>query len=739
MEEDQATPPAMAARASARSASFDVELGEARGGFEELRISEEEEEEGREEQTPAPSTPPPPPQRQRPLLPPAPPFVSFFQREPAPMERKKEEPESRYGGSASSPFLSTPPRRPESLSLKLSGFDEDPPFEQLDCSKEGSTTFSHLPRDLQLRIFALVPEGGRGGGGWKSSDAAASAIASSASSASSSSSSSTSMRAAAEAATAAAANSKRSAALSCRLFRDLLLDGEAWPCVELNPVTARSAAWLARRAGGGGGSFSCLEEGNTKAKASSSSSSSSSSSASSFSASALSLSSSSSGIREVTLRPSTEQQAVLFNDIFLATSPGIASLTIDTPWHATSLTNFAFVFWALKFQRSLRSLKVKVQEVDFDALPPNLESLAVECARFSPSSFSSSSLEEENEGEIGEGEGEGEGEEEEVEDEETAATTAAEAAAAAAALPSLEGNNDANDDNDNDDDDRRHREDRSGLKGIARLTKLRNLELAVWSHGGAPWQDMSPLLSLTKLRSLSLNTHPFESRGGASSSASNSAASVNDFTWSRLGSTMPDLRVLSLSAAPGFDAALPSLPSYCDLRFFTRGAFRETLARSYAANLVSLELKDLSSPRFDARVLSPCRRLSSLDVSFAADAGVVEGLEAVAASLRSLKTGCPALRLVLPCLPQLEELEAVAFHDLDLNVDRVACASLCGGKLRSVYLAALDFGVGMHVFVHEAGKRGLDLRFATRPLRAVFTPDQLPAMDLDGNGVEVVG
>ena len=78
---------------------------------------------------------------------------------------------------------------------------------------------------------------------------------------------------------------------------------------------------------------------------------------------------------------------------------------------------------------------------------------------------------------------------------------------------------------------------------------------------------------------------------------------------------------------------------------------------------------------------------------------------------------------------------------MDLSVDRAACAALLGsgGKLRSVYLAALDFGVGMHVFVHEAGKRGLDLRFATRPLRAVFTPDQLEAMDFDGNGVEVVG
>ena len=66
-------------------------------------------------------------------------------------------------------------------------------------------------------------------------------------------------------------------------------------------------------------------------------------------------------------------------------------------------------------------------------------------------------------------------------------------------------------------------------------------------------------------------------------------------------------------------------------------------------------------------------------------------------------------------------MEAVAFHDLDLVATRAACASLCA-SLRSVYLASLDFGVGVHVFVHEAGRRGLDLRFATRPLRAVGDP-----------------
>ena len=73
---------------------------------------------------------------------------------------------------------------------------------------------------------------------------------------------------------------------------------------------------------------------------------------------------------------------------------------------------------------------------------------------------------------------------------------------------------------------------------------------------------------------------------------------------------MPDLRS-SRSLPP--QASTPRFlpyPPYCDLRFFTRGGFRESLARSYAANLVSLELKDLAVPRFDARVLGACRRLA---------------------------------------------------------------------------------------------------------------------------------
>lgn len=734
MEGDPATPLAMAARGSTRSASFDVELGQALAGFDELRIEDEE------ATTPvpaaaagavAPSTPSQTHRRRNSLPPPAPPFASFFQPTPLSaspiatammlMNRRqnsvtKGEIQGRYSCCSSPP----PPPSPPPLSLSKPEWRtttsatpprsictlDDPPFEQLDPREEGSTTFVHLPRDVQLRIFALVPEGNGSGG--------AAAVSSSPST------------------DGSGGGSKRNAALTCRLFWDLLLDGEAWPRVELNPVTARSAAWLARRSGGGGGggSFSSLEEGNRRRAETSSPSSSSS---------ALSLSCSSSGIREVTLRPSTETQAVLFNDVFLSTAPGIASLTIDTPWHASPLTNFAFVFWALKFQRSLRHLRVKVQEIDFEALPPNLESLNVECSRFTVSGAGNGG----RTGNAGLAEEEG-GEEE---NEENAATDAAvppttvEAAATSAALPSLA---EIAANSLGGEDDRRHRDDRGGLSGLARLKRLTRLDLAVWSHG-APWQDLTPLLALTKLRSLSLNTHPFESRSGSSSSFSSnfsnsSPSSVNDFTWSRLGSTMPDLRCLTISAAPGFDAPLPSLPAYCDLHVFTRGGFRSPLASSYAANLVSLELKDLALSRFDARILSPCRRLASLDVSFASDAGVVDGLEAVAGSLRSLKTGCPALRLVLPPLPNLEELEAVAFHDLDLSVDRAACAALlCGGKLRSVYLAALDFGVGMHVFVHEAGKRGLDLRFATRPLRAVFTPDQLLAMDLDGNGVEVVG
>ena len=767
-EEDPATPLTVTARASARSASFDVELGESRGGFEELTIDGDEEEEEEEEDA-APSTPglqtPPSFRGRRRRAPPPPPFTSFAQ--PAapsasspiaakamPMSRRKggsarEEAEGRYRRSPPRPSRPSPSSPlPLQLELSLSTTPraatvaprcalDDPPFDRLDPAEEGSTTFAHLPRDVQLRILALVPQGGSGSGG------AASASSSGASSGD------------------GACGSKRGASLACRLFRDLLLDGEAWPRVDLSPVTARSAAWLARRAGRGGGgvgcygeSFGSLEEGNNKGKAASSSPSSSSSST-------LSLSSSSHGIREVTLRPSTEQQAVLFNDVFLATAPGIASLAIETPWHAAPLANFSVTFWALKSQRSLRHLRVKVQEVDFEALPPGLESLDVECSRFAPVASSAR-------GGIGGGGGggagggrlsaeeQGEGEENEEETSSTASASAsaemtAEAAAAAAALPSLSAEATSNHDGGG-----LHRPFLSGLQGLRRLTALTRLDLSVWSHGGAGgasagaagvggasgasgWQDLSPLLALTRLRSLSLNSHPFEM--SSTSNGVSSSSSANDETWSKLGSTMPDLRSLTLSAAPGFDAALPSLSPYCDLRFFTRGGFRESLARSYAANLVSLELKDLAVARFDARVLGPCRRLAALDVSFAADAGVVEGLEAVAGSLRTLKTGCPALRLVLPPMPCLEELEAVAFHDLDLSVDRAACAALLsgGGRLRSVYLAALDFGVGMHVFVHEAGRRGLDLRFATRPLRAVFTPDQLPAMDLDGNGVEVVG
>ena len=71
-------------------------------------------------------------------------------------------------------------------------------------------------------------------------------------------------------------------------------------------------------------------------------------------------------------------------------------------------------------------------------------------------------------------------------------------------------------------------------------------------------------------------------------------------------------------------------------------------------------------------------------------------------------------------------------------VTRRAAAALCS-SLESVYLASLDFGVGVHVFVHEAGRRGLDLRFATRPLRAVFTADQLGEIDDGSAAVEVVG
>ena len=256
----------------------------------------------------------------------------------------------------------------------------------------------------------------------------------------------------------------------------------------------------------------------------------------------------------------------------------------------------------------------------------------------------------------------------------------------------------------------------TSFSALARLAPtLTGLDLAVWSATAR--LDPEPLLALTRLTRLALNTHPYD-RGALSAGLAR----------------LTRLATLQLSAAPGFDGRL-ALPPATALHLFTRGGLHP-VAASYA-NLTTLELKDVAAPRFDAAVLAACPRLTTLDVSFACVAGTVDGLASLK-QLRTLRAGCPALRLVLPAPPKLTELEAVAFHDLDVVADRAACAALCG-SLRSVYLAALDFGVGVTVLVHEAGRRGLDLRFATRPLRAVFTPNQLGAIDDGSAPVEVVG
>jgi len=418
-----------------------------------------------------------------------------------------------------------------------------PPPRGAPPPEPGCATFSDVPPDVQLRVLALLPP----------------------------------------------TPVKRDLSRVCTAWRDLLLQGRAWPTVDVAPVTAAACAWLARRA---------------------------------------------TGLADVVVRPGTEAEAILFNDVFLAHAPTLGRLTLDAPWHTSF--SFGYVWWALRFL-DVGSLRLRAQEVDAGALPPNLRSLGVECARV----------------------------------------------AAPAAL--------------------------------AALTRLTSLDLAVWSaKGGA---DGDALLALTNLQTLAVNTHPFD---GA--------------TFGRLAS-LAALTSVTLSAAPGFGRPV-RLPPGCALHFFTRAGLHPA-AGGYA-NLVSLELKDVAAPRFDASILAPCKRLSALDVSFACDTGAVDGLACLAGSLASLKAACPALRLALPPLPRLAELEAVAFHDLDVIVDRAACAVLCK-SLRSVYLAALDFGVGVTVFVHEAGRVGLDLRFATRPLRAVFTPNQMAAMDDGSAPVEVVG
>jgi hypothetical protein len=236
---------------------------------------------------------------------------------------------------------------------------------------------------------------------------------------------------------------------------------------------------------------------------------------------------------------------------------------------------------------------------------------------------------------------------------------------------------------------------------------------------GAGGLDTAPLAALTSLRSLALNTHPW---------APGPAAAL----WTDGLVGMAGLTTLTLAAAPGFAADLV-LPPGCALRLSSRGCLPPR-APTYSA-LTSLSLRDLAAPGFDASPLAACARLAALDVSFAAETGCVLGLAGLT-SLTSLKAGCSALRLILPPLPALRELEAVAFSDLELHFSadgvtpalaRPVAASLARSLASthgSVYCAALTFDVGVQMFVHSCGKAGLDLHFATRPLRALFTADQ---------------
>ena len=198
---------------------------------------------------------------------------------------------------------------------------------------------------------------------------------------------------------------------------------------------------------------------------------------------------------------------------------------------------------------------------------------------------------------------------------------------------------------------------------------------------------------------------------------------------------MRGLTSVALAAAPGFGADL-NLPPGCALRLSARGSLPPR-APSYAA-LTALSLRDLASPTFDASPLATCSALRALDVSFAAETGCVAGLGALS-GLTSLKAGCSALRLVLPPLPALRELECVAFGDLEISFERgeggggggagppaeVVVAGGLAAAAGSVYLASLNFDVGVMQFVHACGRAGMGLQFATSPLRAVFTADQV--------------
>ena len=380
----------------------------------------------------------------------------------------------------------------------------------------------------------------------------------------------------------------------------------------------------------------------------------------------------------VTVRsPADEASCVFFHDLVLAAAPAaLAALTIHIPWQTSF--HFSHLWWALKHQK-VRSLSLRGGSVDVAALPlspgSSLAHLSIECTSL-------------------------------------------------ANLDHL----------------------RAGARHLAAL------ELSVWPALGGPASaaaaaagrhpapggraavepalalgglDPAPLRALTALRSLSLNTHAW-------------AAGPAEALWS--GGGLLDLNrltSLTLAAAPGFSSFL-TLPDNCALRLSARGSLPPRCP--FYSSLVSLSLRDLSAPTFDASPLTSCSQLAALDVSFAAETGCVTGLAGLT-GLTSLKAGCSALRLVLPPLPALRELECVAFGDLEISFERlegaapaqnVVAAALAaprrrdGGLARgSIYLASLSFDVGVIQFVHACGRAGLDLQFATSPLRAVFTADQV--------------
>ena len=381
----------------------------------------------------------------------------------------------------------------------------------------------------------------------------------------------------------------------------------------------------------------------------------------------------------VTVRaPSDEHTLIAFHDLVLATAPpALASLSVTLPWQTSC--PFSHLWWSLKHQRGMHSLFLRGGSVDVAALPLGagsaLAHLAIECTSLDNLPHLSSGARHLTALDLSVW---------------PALGGPASAAVAAAGR-------------------------RPGPGGRAVVERAGG---AV-AGGGL---DVAPLAGLTSLRSLALNTHPWSPA---------SAEALWSFGLAALGR----LTSLTLAAAPGFGGHL-SLPEGCSLSLSARGALPPRTP-TYAS-LASLSLRDLASPTFDASALAPCRQLAALDVSFAAETGCVTGLARLT-RLTSLKAGCSALRIVLPPLPALRELECVAFGDLEISFDRGSdgvggppppspadtAARALASAAGSVYLASLNFDVGVMQFVHACGRAGLDLHFAHSPLRAVYTADQV--------------